>query len=272
LAQAYGSYRRKINDLYRQYDEGLRRLYRRLPRTTLFDPHFLLYHFYGRNLRVAAEKYARGVLVDVGCGHQPYRTFFQDRVEAYYGLDYPSTRDMLVVEGEQKQRLNAYADITNLPMREGSVDTLLCMEVLEHVPEPAAAVRECFRVVRPSGHLILTTPFLFPVHGAPHDYFRYTEYGLRHLLTKAGFTVVDVRRHGSYGAVAGLLANLYLFHSFFEQRQNYAARILLGLLKVALTVPLLALVCLGNLAGYLLDRTHGAPIYTAGYLIVGRKD
>ncbi|MCS6860519.1 MAG: class I SAM-dependent methyltransferase [Abditibacteriales bacterium] len=265
------SFRQVINTIYRRYDDFLRRLYRRLPRTTLLDPLFLLYFYYNRGLQMAAQRYARGVLLDVGCGHQPYRQFFEDKVESYIGLDFPSGREMLIPSPADVALPDVYADAHRLPVRDAAIDTLLCLEVLEHLSEPAQALGECFRVLRPDGHLILTVPFCFHVHGAPHDFRRYTEYGLRHLMERAGFQVVVVHRHGSFGAVLGLMANVYLFHHFFEVRRQFAVRLLLGTVKVVGTIPLLLLVMVVNIMGYLLNLSHDNPHFVVNYLIVGRK-
>jgi SAM-dependent methyltransferase len=71
-----------------------------------------------------------------------------------------------------------------LPFLDGSFDVVLCTEVLEHLTEPQRAIDEMYRVLEPGGQLLLTTRFLFPIHDAPHDYFRYTKYGLLYLLRR----------------------------------------------------------------------------------------
>jgi SAM-dependent methyltransferase len=68
-------------------------------------------------------------------------------------------------------------------------DTILCSEVLEHVPRPDDTLSELHRVLRPEGNLILSVPFLSRLHEEPYDYFRFTEHGLKTLLARHGFTV-----------------------------------------------------------------------------------
>ena len=68
-------------------------------------------------------------------------------------------------------------------------DTILCCEVLEHLPRPELALAELYRLLRPGGHLILSVPFLCRLHEEPHDYFRFTEHGLAELLSRQGFVV-----------------------------------------------------------------------------------
>lgn len=73
-------------------------------------------------------------------------------------------------------------DAHALPFENGSFNFILCTEVLEHLHSPWVAIAEMKRVLRPGGTLILTTRFVYPVHDAPHDYYRYTKYGLKHLF------------------------------------------------------------------------------------------
>ena len=89
----------------------------------------------------------------------------------------------------------------------GSYDTVLLTHVLEHVPRPDQALRECHRILSPDGILIGSTPHLSRLHGEPHDYFRFTKYGLAYL-------VGDVAGFNEWGIVpaGGVLA--FLGHQF----------------------------------------------------------
>jgi SAM-dependent methyltransferase len=98
-------------------------------------------------------------------------------------------------------------DAQALGVRDASFDVVLCTEVLEHLPEPQRAIDEMFRVLVPGGRLLLTTRFLFPIHDAPHDYFRFTKYGLRHLLRR--FEIVELEEEtDAVGTLAVLLQRL----------------------------------------------------------------
>lgn len=91
------------------------------------------------------------------------------------------------------------ADICDqqLEIPQAPFTTIVCSEVLEHCYDPFQAVQNMHRLLTPGGRLILTTPFLFPLHEEPVDFFRYTEHGLRRLLQK--FSEVDVRPTNTYG-------------------------------------------------------------------------
>jgi SAM-dependent methyltransferase len=74
------------------------------------------------------------------------------------------------------------ADLMRLPLRDESVESIICTGVLEHVTDPHCAVREMFRVLRPGGRLFVEVPFMQTLHASPKDFSRWTPDGLRQLL------------------------------------------------------------------------------------------
>lgn len=75
-------------------------------------------------------------------------------------------------------------DVCDMPFSDNSFDAVFLIEVLEHVHNPPKALSEIYRVLKPGGILIFSVPFIFPLHDRPGDYFRYTKYGLKLLLTE----------------------------------------------------------------------------------------
>ena len=133
-----------------------------------------------------------GLTLDLGAQNGPYAAFFPNRI----ALDIKAGR-----------RVRVIGDAMSLGLLGDTFDVVLCTEVLEHLPEPQRAIDEMFRVLRPGGTLLLTTRFLFPIHDAPHDYFRFTKYGLRYLLRR--FTILELHEEtDSVGAIAVLLQRL----------------------------------------------------------------
>jgi SAM-dependent methyltransferase len=133
-----------------------------------------------------------GRTLDLGAQNGPYAALFPRRVAL----------DLHPAAG-----LHVRGDAHALPFLDAAFDLVLCTEVLEHLPEPQRAIDEIFRVLRPGGELLLTTRFLFPIHDAPHDYFRFTKYGLRHLLRR--FEDVRIEEEtDSVGALAVLVQRL----------------------------------------------------------------
>jgi len=93
-------------------------------------------------------------------------------------------------------RLNCVADLAALPLASNSVDACINLVTLEHVAEPARVLAEIFRALRPGGRLLLAVPMEWEVHQRPHDYFRYTEHGVRYLLSQSGFHAIEVQPCG----------------------------------------------------------------------------
>lgn len=123
-----------------------------------------------RQERFFAEYASDKKTLDVGCGNNIYGNLFPNRTT-------------LDIEARPNVRVDIVADAHNMHMVEDeSFDIVLCAEVLEHLHTPEKAIAELHRVLKPGGLLLLTTRFIFPLHDTPHDYYRYTKYGLRHLL------------------------------------------------------------------------------------------
>ena len=140
-------------------------------------------------------------LVEVGAG-----TAFMEPV---LRRDIP---DLLYVKGEiaPMENTTVVFDAAAFPMADASVDIVMALEVLEHMPAPQHLLDEAARVLRPGGHLVLTVPFMFGVHDL-RDYYRYTPLGLRTLLEPRGLSLTEtVVRGGTFVAATGLVRNLIL--------------------------------------------------------------
>jgi len=102
------------------------------------------------------------------------------------------------------------ADAAELPFVADCFDAVVCTEVLEHVPEPRRVLSEAHRILRPGGRLLLTVPFLYPIHAYPYDYGRYTDSYWQTALRAAGFRNVQLERQGLYFAVMLNFVKQYL--------------------------------------------------------------
>ncbi len=158
-------------------------------------------------LKTVASQYAAGTLVDWGCGNKPYQRFFWNRIDKYIGIDITqnasNTVDVVVPMDEA------------LPFDDGSIDTVLSTQVLEHVSEPEVYLREVSRILRPGGHLILSCPGSYMLHEEPNDFYRYTRYGLTHLLSKCSLCVVRI---DTCGGAWRLLGQVFLNHRVFGRK------------------------------------------------------
>ena len=129
------------------------------------------------------------------------------------GLDLPLTG-----RGLYAAVPDLFADAAQLPLLTASVDAAVCLEVLEHVRQPQAAVAEFSRVLKSGGTMLFSMPFMYPIHDAPHDFQRMTEYGLRRDFDAAGFDIVQLRKVGHSLHAAALLMCLALVGGVYERR------------------------------------------------------
>jgi SAM-dependent methyltransferase len=130
--------------------------------------------------------------LDVGSSSGFYSKYFPNRV----ALDHRAAPGVQVV-----------CDAHHLCFGDEVFDVVLCTEVLEHLVDPGRALGEMHRVLRQGGTLLLTTRFLFPIHDSPGDYYRFTRYGLEHLLKR--FSTVEIEEETDpIGTLAVLVQRL----------------------------------------------------------------
>lgn len=200
-----------------------------------------------------ARHATKELVLDIGAGrvstNHSYEKFFPNR---------------LALDIDEKRRPDIVGDVHHLPFPDESHNIILCTEVLEHCHSPQAAIDEMKRVLKPGGTLILTTRFVYPLHDIPHDYFRFTKYGLQHLLR--GFEVVEIiPETATFSALGALL-----------QRLGFQTKLRGGKLSKALVYTLAQLFCHLN---WLVRSEYGNiqrtekddHIMTTGYYLVARK-
>jgi len=146
----------------------------------------------------------KGTVLDLGCGEKPFKKEIQKLSESYFGVDWPSSV-------HNKNEIDIYSNISKaLPFKSNSVDTIVSFQVMEHLPEPFVFLKECRRILCKNGKIILTTPFMWGVHESPHDYYRYTQYGLKYLLVQSGFRNINIMPNTGFWVMAGLRLNYHL--------------------------------------------------------------
>jgi SAM-dependent methyltransferase len=190
-------------------------------------------------------------VLDAGSGEGQYRHHFAR--QRYCGVD--------LAVGDAAwdySRIDALADLTALPFRAGTFDAAVHIVTIEHLKEPGRALTEIARTLVPGGTLLIAAPHEWEVHQAPHDYFRYTRYGLAYLLEQSGYEVREMRAAGGYFRLLArrLLNGLQFFTGGVRWLLFLPAAILL--VPPALVLPLLDA----------LDRDRD---FTLGYLCTARK-
>ncbi len=139
--------------------------------------------------RAARATPAGSVVLDAGAGDSRYRVLY--RHARYVALDSCKVEKPYAGVG-------VIGSLGELPLASGTLDAVLCTQVLEHVSDPLGVLMELNRVLRSQGMLWLTAPLLNEEHETPQDFFRYTRFGLAQLLERAGFHVVLLEPRGGY--------------------------------------------------------------------------
>ena len=182
----------------------------------------------------------QGRLLDIGCGNQPYRELFG--AVDYCGLDIDTE------EARRRGVASHFYDGRTFPFADSCFDSALCNQVLEHVFNPDEFLGETARVLKPRAPILFTMPFVWDEHEQPHDYARYSSFGLKALLEKNGFHILRHERLSADCGVLFQLFNAYLFKITLRWPR---------ILRLAMTVSVMALVnILGVIAARILPRNE----------------
>ncbi|MFY9778989.1 MAG: class I SAM-dependent methyltransferase [Candidatus Baltobacteraceae bacterium] len=223
---------------------------RKTASTPIYMPEWLMLAPLALHITEALESYARGTLLDLGCGARPYERLGRG-VGRWIGFD---------VEGNPVADVHGKAE--SLPFEAGSIDTVLCSQVLEHVSDPRAVLGECSRVLKEGGMLVISAPQYWEMHEKPHDFFRYTLFGMRALLNTAGFEILQEWSECSGGAIAPLSLNLAL--GAIGKDLPYHRSLWFNALKAPFYL-------VSNLAGVILQRLLPNSDDVANYTLAARK-
>ncbi|MFN3840666.1 MAG: class I SAM-dependent methyltransferase [Cyclobacteriaceae bacterium] len=148
----------------------------------------------------ALHKYTKGSLADLGCGHVPFYLLYKHLATTITCVDWPNSL-------HKNPHLDVECDLNKpLPIQAETFDTIILSEVLEHIAEPDVLWAEMARMLKSGGKIIVSVPFLYKIHEAPHDYFRYTEFALKNFATKNNLKIVELE---SFGGLPVVLADLY---------------------------------------------------------------
>lgn len=144
-----------------------------------------------------------GKTLDVGCGSKPYAHLY--RSDEYVGLEIDSTAN------RQAKKADYFYDGNKFPFADESFDSVVANEVLEHVFNPEQFLNEVARVLRPQGLVLMTLPFVWDEHEQPYDFARYSSFGVKALLQRHGFEIIEQRKSTDDIRVIFQLLNAYIY-------------------------------------------------------------
>jgi SAM-dependent methyltransferase len=152
---------------------------------------------------VAMAGHVSGRVLDVGCGRKPYESLF--KTKEYVGLEVDTPQNRATKKADH------FYDGMGIPFEDNTFDAVICNQVLEHVFQPQAFLKELNRVLKPGGMLILSVPFVWDEHEQPWDYARYSSFGLSSILGNCGFRLVIEKKTLADLRVIFQLINAYIF-------------------------------------------------------------
>lgn len=185
-------------------------------------PQWLVYRNEHEHYRQIGKQVA-GIVLDIGCADQFAKTYLQNP-HYYIGLDYHETATWYATQPM------IYGDAQQLSFANNSIDAVLLLDVLEHLPRPEDCFGEVTRVLKPNGIFIVQVPFLYPIHDAPRDFQRWTQYGLQQLVNKYGFVIRQQYQIGEPLETAGLLLNIALAKTTLNWLQQKNPLVILSIL------------------------------------------
>jgi len=205
------------------------------------------------------SKYYQGILVDLGCGTAVYKEYFLQYCRKYVGVDWSNTIH------------NSGADIVSdlnkeIKLEDNYADTIVSLSVMEHLYEPQVFLNESYRILKKDGHIILQVPWQWWIHEAPHDYFRYTPYGLKYMFEKAGFKDVKVE------PMSGFFTMWLIKLNYFLGRFRYVGHS--KIIEKIVTVALIPIWTFNQLIAPLLDVLdidRHKELETTGYMVFAKK-
>jgi len=197
----------------------------------------------------------RGIVYDLGCGIRPYEQDILQVADRYIGVDWSNSLHDLSAE--------IVTDLNKaLPVDDELADTVVSFQVMEHLREPQNMLSEAYRVLKPGGTIFVTVPWQWRIHEAPHDYFRYTPYGLKYLFEKAGFVDIEIQ------AQSGFFSMLFLKMNYFSLRLIRGPRLLRWILRAFLSIFWFS----GQILAPILDKLDGNwALEATGYAVIAHK-
>lgn len=172
---------------------------------------FQLHRYYLKKYIKASGHYITGRMLDIGAGEV-------DRYAKFFNYSERITTDI-----HASSNVDVVASADNLPFDDGEFDSIVCTQVLEHVPNPWPVVSEMNRVLKSGGHVLISVPMTNELHEEPHDYWRYTSFCLNNVLNKNNFEVIYLEQQGGYHS---LIAQQKMTHAI--QKYNLYNHFLLG--------------------------------------------
>src|SRR5258708_6574820 len=162
---------------------------------TILHPQFIMLSYTKVAVKEIVKYSSNKILIDIGCGRMPYRDIIEPLTKKYVGLDSPKISKLY----DGKFKPDILADITKkTSIKNKEFNIAMMLEVLEYLKNPQNAFNEISRILENNGVLIITTPFLYPLHDLPYDRNRFTNTQLKTFLTNSKFKIKKIKPQGNF--------------------------------------------------------------------------
>ncbi len=168
-----------------------------------------------------------GTVLDFGCGSKPYESLFT-KATRYIGVDIGQSG-----HNHQTSKIDVFYDGNTLPFGNNTFDAVVCFEVLEHLFNAEHVLKEINRTLKDDALALFTLPFAWDEHEIPYDFARYTSFGIKHVLERAGFETIELRKSTTY-----FLAACQLLIAYFAQHVSPANRLARHATQMTVIFPL----------------------------------
>jgi SAM-dependent methyltransferase len=216
------------------------------------------------------------IALDCGAGPQNKKSFIENQNYIYESSDFEN-----IFDKNSLVKQTYICNVENMPISSDRFDLIISVQVLEHVEHPLVAIREMARILKQNRFIFLSTNFLYPRHGEPFDFFRFTENGLSLLANEAGLEVESIVAHGGFWAVVAqffhelplYFRNYLIFGSSHPVSTNHPLKSRLPLLFF-LYIPIFCINAVTQLLAFIchsLDKFDRTQRYTIGYSLILRK-
>ena len=217
------------------------------------------------------------IALDCGAGTQNKKPFIIKKNYIYESSDFEN-----IFDKKSKVKQTYICSVENMPMKDKSYDLIISVQVLEHVKHPFEALIEMQRVLKKDGYLFLSTNFLYPRHGEPYDFFRFTMDGLRSIFDEAGFQIISIDSHGGFFAMISqffheiplYFRNFIIFGLSHPHSKDFPVKARLPFLFLML-IPIFFINFLTqffSLIFHLLDKFDTTKRYSLGYSVKAQRN
>lgn len=201
---------------------------------TIFHPQYFM-NKYNREAINLAKKYSKNKdIIDFGCGRMTYKNYLLETSNSYFGIDHP-TESRRYLSADKPDLLTKF-DKTNLSSNHFDSATMFeVLEYLDHPGSPEEVLSEIHRVLKKKGKIVITSPFMYPVHDSDIDKNRFTDVKIKALLRNSGFKKIKVTKQGNFFVFLTTSILVYIFKNI----NNMNEVLKLFLLPIALVATFL---------------------------------